>query len=273
MIKTINLFPELSTYLIELLKNLKEDEWAKPTCIPRRNVKDLASHILDASCLRRLSSQRDGYISESPNINSYSDLITFIQKMASDWTVATRRLSPKILISLFEIMEKEIYDFLKSLDPNETAFWPVAWAGEEKSFNWFDIARDYTEKWHHQMQIREAINNRSDIFEPKFVIPVYETFMKALPFTYMDIQAEENTLIVVHIKGNCGGHWFLYRNQHKWELSEGERGQVKAEITIADSIAWKLFTNSIRKDKNSYLEIKGDTKLGQKISDMVTVLS
>ena len=273
MIKTINLFPELSSHLIKLLKNLKDDEWTKPTCIPGRNVKDLASHILDASCLRRLSSQRDGYIGENPNINSYSDLINFIQKMAADWTVATKRLSPKILISLLEIYEKEVYDFFKSLDPKKPAFWPVAWAGEEESSNWFDIARDYTEKWHHQMQIREAIGNTSDIFTPKFVKPVYETFMKALSFTYMDMPAENGSLIVVHIKGNCGGHWFLYRNQNKWEVSAGDRGQVKTEITIDDNIAWKLFTNSIKKDKRFYLRIKGDIKLGQKISDMVTVLS
>ncbi|QSH41803.1 hypothetical protein P0136_06150 [Lentisphaerota bacterium ZTH] len=274
MIKTIDLFPELSNYLIGLLKDLKEDDWLKSTCIPGRTVKDIASHILDASCLRRLSAQRDGYIGENPDITSYSELIDFIQKLANDWILATKRLSPEILISLLEVMEKELYDFLKELDPYETAFWPVAWAGEEKSFVWFDIARDYTEKWHHQMQIRDAVHKTdTDIFEPKFVLPVYQTFMKALPFTYMDIKEKDNTLIVVRITGKCGGNWFLYRNENTWELSPGDRGQVKAEIIIKDNIAWKLFTNSIRKNRNSYLRIEGDAKLGEKIADMVTVLS
>ena len=274
MIKTVDLFPELSDNLIDLLENLSDDEWAKPTCLPGRTVKDVASHILDASCLRRLSAQRDNYTGKNVNINSHSELIAFVQKMNSDWIAATKHLSPKILIFLLRAMEKEIYNFLKALEPYKTAFWPVAWAGEEKSLNWFDIARDYTEKWHHQMQIREAVDKtEADIFETKYVLPIYETFMKALPFTYKDVKAEDNTLIVVRITGECGGNWFLYRNNNAWELSSGDRGQLKAEIIIQDIVAWKLFTNSIRENKKSYLQIKGDTILGQKISDMVTVLS
>jgi hypothetical protein len=34
----------------------------------------------------------------------------------------------------------------------------VAWAGEAESKNWFHVARDYSEKWHHQQQIREAVS-------------------------------------------------------------------------------------------------------------------
>jgi hypothetical protein len=215
MIKTIDLFPELSDHLIKLLKKLKKEEWEKTTCITGRTVKDLASHILDASNLRRLAMQRDKYFGETPKIESYSDLVAFIQKMANDWIVATKRLSPEIIISLLETAEKENYEFMKTLAPEKPALWPVAWAGEEESYNWFDIAREYTEKWHHQMQIREAIGNKSDIFNPRFVKPVYDTFMTALPFFYRDVEAEENTLLIVHIKGNCGGIWYLYRNKSK----------------------------------------------------------
>ncbi|MEJ7682555.1 MAG: hypothetical protein WKG06_32810 [Segetibacter sp.] len=33
------------------------------------------------------------------------------------------------------------------------------WAGEKKSKNWFHIAREYTEKWHHQMSSRQNFLN------------------------------------------------------------------------------------------------------------------
>ena len=36
-----------------------------------------------------------------------------------------------------------------------TAF-GVAWAGEERSPAWFDVARELTERWHHQAHIRLA---------------------------------------------------------------------------------------------------------------------
>ena len=273
MLKTVHLFPELSLHLIKMLKKLSKEEWDKPTCLPGRTVKDLASHILDASNLRRLSMQRDNYFGENPQINSYSDLVSFIQKLANEWIIATKRLSPQIIITLLENAEKENYDFMSSLDPYKSALFEVAWAGEEESYNWFDIAREYTEKWHHQMQIRETIGNKSEIFTPKFVKPVYDTFMKALPFVYKNVLAENNSLVVFHIEGICGGTWYLLRNKNKWELSDEINGQVKTEVTIKDNIAWKLFTNSIRKDKSSYLKIKGNIELGIKIADMVTVLS
>ena len=217
--------------------------------------------------------QRDSYFGENSQIASYSDLVAFIQRMNSEWITATKRLSPEIIISLLETAEKEYYTFIKKLELDKPAIWPVAWAGENESYNWFDIARDYTEKWHHQMQIREAICNKSDIFNPKFVKPVYEIFMNALPFVYKDVEAEDKTLIIIHIVGKCGGTWHLYRNNNKWELSDGKCGLVKTEVTIKDDIAWKLFTNSIRENKNSYLKIEGNTEFGLRVSDMVTVMS
>ena len=42
-------------------------------------------------------------------------------------------------------------------DPDAPAVFSVAWAGEDKSAHWFDVAREYTEKWHHQQQIRDAV--------------------------------------------------------------------------------------------------------------------
>lgn len=273
MINTIHLFPDLTKKLILLLKGLSIAEWETSTCLPGRTVKDLVSHILDASCLRRLSAQRDGYFVEPVSVNSYSNLVGFIQELNSSWISATKRISPKILISLLEQAETELYEFLRSLDPYQQAFWSVAWAGETISLNWFDIAREYTEKWHHQMQIREALGKRDTLFSKKYVKPIYETFMKALPHVYRNVQTEKDSLISIKITGQCGGNWFLYNNQGNWELSSTEQGILKCEVEVEDNVAWKLFTNSIREDKESYFRVKGDRDLGIKIASMVTVMS
>jgi hypothetical protein len=55
-----DLFPEVTSRLVELLRSLSAGEWHLPTVSSRRTVKDIASHLLDGS-LRRLSMQRDGY--------------------------------------------------------------------------------------------------------------------------------------------------------------------------------------------------------------------
>jgi hypothetical protein len=36
---------------------------------------------------------------------------------------------------------------------------PVTWAGPEPAPIWLDIAREYTERWLHQAQVRDATRN------------------------------------------------------------------------------------------------------------------
>src|SRR5262245_10038446 len=54
------LFRELNGHLVRLLGSLSPEDWHRPTVSSERNVKDVASHLLDGS-VRRLSLQRDGY--------------------------------------------------------------------------------------------------------------------------------------------------------------------------------------------------------------------
>ena len=138
IIETINLFPKVNKALIDLLQSLNSENWKKETVLFGRTVKDIASHMLDTS-LRRLSMQRDGYYFEKVAINSFQDLVDYIQKLNDDWIKASKRLSPQVLISLLEIVDQWLYEFMKSLDPMAKAEFAVAWAGEEESQNWFDI--------------------------------------------------------------------------------------------------------------------------------------
>ncbi len=55
------LFREINGHLLALLRSLTADDWHRPTTSSQRNVKDIASHLLDGS-VRRLSLMRDGYV-------------------------------------------------------------------------------------------------------------------------------------------------------------------------------------------------------------------
>src|SRR3972149_7938494 len=140
-IEVLSLFPEINKELITLLKNLSPSEWHQSTVLPGRTVKDLASHILDGS-LRRLSSCRDNFQPTTNKIESNEDLIRHIQELNKSWIEATKRLSPQILIFFLELSEHWLYEYFKTLDLNDTAKFPVTWAGEWKSQNWFDMARE-----------------------------------------------------------------------------------------------------------------------------------
>jgi len=159
-IETLHLFSVLDRKLIELLKSLTAEEWDSQTVAKLWRVKDVASHLLDGN-LRGLSTSRDSYFGEKPeNIQSYQDLVGFLNQLNMSWTSATKRLSPQVIIKLLEITGQEYTEHLKTLNPFENAIFSVAWAGQETSPNWFHIAREYTEKFLHQQQIRDAVGRQ-----------------------------------------------------------------------------------------------------------------
>jgi hypothetical protein len=159
IIHTLPLYPKLDAELINLLKSLSAEDWSRPTVCRLWNVKDIAAHMLDGCYLRRLSIARDQFMgAPPPQMNSHQDLVSYLNQLNADWVKTCKRISPQVLISLMEEKSKEVVTYFHTLDPEGEAIFPVAWAGEERSANWFDIARDYTERWLHQQQIRLAVD-------------------------------------------------------------------------------------------------------------------
>src|ERR1044071_1010423 len=185
------LFPEVTSRLLELLRSLSPDEWHLAAVSSRRTVKDIASHLLDGS-LRRLSMQRDGYRPDDGRTRPGADepLAAFLNRLNDEWETGTRRLSPKVLVDLIEWADAQLADLFRSLDPHGEALFPGARAGEGRSENWMDVARDYTEKWHHAQQILDATRRPSTIMTWRLGHPCVDIFMRALPFTFRDVQAD-----------------------------------------------------------------------------------
>src|SRR5690606_16049111 len=112
------LFRDISSRLVELLRSFTADDWHRPTLSSRRQVKDIASHLLDGS-FRRLSMQRDGYRPDGhasqPGANE--TLLSFLNRLNDEWETATRRLSPQVLIGLLEWADPQLAGLFESLDP------------------------------------------------------------------------------------------------------------------------------------------------------------
>jgi Mycothiol maleylpyruvate isomerase N-terminal domain len=127
-IKALHLFPLLDNHLIELLQSLTETEWNAATIAKLWTVKDIAAHLLDGN-LRTLSSSRDKFFSEAPqNINTYYDLVSYLNQLNHNWVTALKRLSPQVLIHLLEITGKQYAEHLNSLNPFDKAIYSVAWS-------------------------------------------------------------------------------------------------------------------------------------------------
>jgi uncharacterized protein (TIGR03083 family) len=271
-ILTAHLFPKLDGMLIELLRSLAPEDWEKQTVSPMWKVKDVAAHLLDTA-LRGVSIGRDGYIAESPKINSPADLAAFINRLNGEGVTAYRRLSPLVLIRLMEVAAKLLAELHASRDPYAMAPYGVSWAGEEKSANWFDTAREFTERWHHQQQIRLAVN-KPGILTRELYHPVLDCFLRALPFTYHAVSARPETYAQINIAGPCGGSWYLCRAEETWRLLEEPLGEKVSETTIPQEIAWRIFTKGIdRESALSHVKVEGDVPLGMQVLGMISVVA
>lgn len=272
-IETVHLFPILDELLIDLLKSLTEEEWHAQTVCKKWLVKDIASHLLDGN-LRGLSTSRDHYFGEKPeNINSYQDLVDFLNQLNMTWTNATKRLSPNVIINLLEITGKEYYAHLQTLHPNENAIFPVAWAGEETSLNSFHIAREYTEKFLHQQQIRDAVEKQVLLTRELFH-PFIHTFLQALPYTYKKINAPAGSVFTLVIKTEIGGEWHIIKEKENWKFIDIPETEPDAVLKIDPYDAWLLFSKGMSPEEaKQKVEITGNIPLAEQALYIISVMA
>ncbi len=272
-IPTAHLFPVLDQQLMELLQSLSKDDWNKPTIAKKWQVKDIAAHLLDGN-IRTLSLSRDHHSLE-PNkpINSYAELVDYLNELNAQWVQASQRMSPGLITELLAYTGKQYCDYIASLDPFEEALFSVAWAGETVSKNWFHVAREYTEKFIHQQQIRDAVG-QPGLFSRELFYPFMDTFMCGLPHTYRDVPAADGTVICVQVTTDAGGNWYLLRNNGLWQLVKETDRDITATVSIAPDTAWKLFSKGITADEAMHkVQLTGDKALGTVALHMVSVMA
>lgn len=272
-IEVRHLFPELYSELIKLLQNLSADEWNYPTSSSRWTVKDIAAHLLDTD-LRRISFQRDKLIppTHGMQIGNNEKLVKYLDYLNNTWVEASKRLSPGVLIDLLSYVKTEMPKLLNSLDMEDEALFGVSWAGEEKSKCWFDIAREYTEKWYHQQQIREAVG-KPLLSDEKWMHPLIDTLVRSLPYHYQKMCPDKiNAVVLLVIKDISNGRWIL-KMSNSWELFVGNTPDYTSKVVMNADTAWRMFSKNISiEEAKQRITIEGDKKLGEIILGLTTYI-
>jgi hypothetical protein len=239
--------------------------------VPLWRVRDVAAHLLD-TILRKLSMVRDSCYVEAVSIRSPEDVITLVNRLNREGVTVYRRLSPKVLIGMMKEACEQSACFHESLDPFLPAAFAVSWAGEESSLNWFDTARELTERWHHQQQIRLA-TNRPGIMTPELYHPVLDCFVRGLPHVYRGVDTPLGTLLLLEISGECGGQWFLSKESAGWHFVKPTDREWASRVSIPQELAWRVFTKGIDRDSaRSQIEVKGDRDLGEKVLQLTAIV-
>jgi len=266
-----HLLGKVDERLIDLLASLASSEWDLQTIAPLWKVRDVAAHLLDTA-LRKLSMVRDSYYVEAMNIHSSEDLVSFVNRVNREGVMVYRRLSPRVLIDMMKQACEQSARFHESLEPFAPAAFAVSWAGEQRSLNWFDTARELTERWHHQQQIRLA-TNRPGIMTPDLYHPVLDCFVRGLPYLYRAVDAPVGTSLLLEISGECGGRWFLCKGPTGWCLGKRPEGEFASRVTIPQELAWRVFTKGIdRSSARGQIEVEGNRDLGEKVLQLTAVV-
>ncbi len=261
------LFAREEQALLDVLTGLDAEQWAAPTVCAGWTVHDLAAHILGGK-LGRLSRDRDDYRMTAPRAGER--LGDFIDRINDEWVVACRRLSPEVLFAMLVDSTSQIAEMWGRADLDAVGE-PVSWAGDEPAPVWLDVAREYTEFWVHQQQIREAVGART-LDEREFRGPVVDTFMRALPHTLRDVDARPGRQVVYTVTGQGGGKWTAQRTAAGWEIDRvapTSRSPLASVTTDADTF-WRLCTrNPADLDR---VTVKGDENVCGLLLGMTSII-
>jgi uncharacterized protein (TIGR03083 family) len=268
-ILVLDLFPAERAALLALLESLSADDWRRPTSAGAWTVKDVAAHLV-ADDLGRVSSQRDGH--RESWVEEVEPLKTYIDRRNAEWVTAMRRLSPQIIRSLLAFSAGETQQLFEAVDPFALGS-PVSWAGPEPAPHWLDLAREFTERWHHQQQIRDAVG-ADLLIEPAFLRPVLATFAFALVPPFRGVEAPPGTTVQFSVEGPSGGEWAVVREVAGWSLRVGRADSPTASVEMDEDAAWRMYVRNLRRtDVARRSRITGDARLATSFFDAFALVS
>jgi uncharacterized protein (TIGR03083 family) len=272
-LETVELFRQVDEELIALLRGLAPADWQRPA-VKRWSVHEVAAHLLDTA-LRRLSLDRDRHRPPVPDrdLASWQGLVDLLNELNATWVEAARRLSPAVLTELLEWTCPRVADYFAGLDPDAEAAFPVAWAGEGTSRVWMDVAREYTERWHHQQQIRDAVGAPGLDRDP-YLGPLLETLVRGVPRAYERVEAPQGTRVRLGFTDRARA-WLLVRGARGWSLYQDLPGTpVAAAILLSADAAWRLFLKSISGETaRRTASLSGDSDLAEPFFRTLSIMA
>ena len=274
-VDTVDLFPGERAAMLDLLSSLAPHEWALPTVAEGWTVHDLALHILLGD-IGWVSSHRDRHhvFTDAPSgdLTDLSQLVAYINELNARWLTGARRISPPLTITFLRAIDPEMNAVLRRHDLSALNG-PVDWAGPGPQPLWLNVARQYTERWVHQQQIRDA-TSRPGLTERHWMHPVLDTFARALPFTLRDIDAPTGAVAMLVIDGPAGGTWPVVRTDGDWVPDPAPVNAPAATVTLHQDDAWRLMTKGITPGQaRARAEIAGNPAITEAMLHMVAILA
>ncbi|MFC4011259.1 maleylpyruvate isomerase family mycothiol-dependent enzyme [Nonomuraea purpurea] len=263
------LFAQERRELLLLLGSLDAGAWSKATVCPGWDVHDVVGHVLN-DYMRRLSGGRDGFA--GARFADDETLPGYLARTNDEFVRATRQCSPQLMIELLAHLGPELDRLWAAFDLTAPAHLEVSWAGPGPSPAWLDIARDYTEFWVHQQQIRDAVG-RPGADRPELMRPVLDTFLRALPHTLRELSRPDGAIVRVVVPGPCGGTWQA-RTDGGWRMTDDANSPAAATITMRAGDLWRLASRGITvAEARARATTQGDPALADAVTSLLAVVA
>jgi hypothetical protein len=251
---------------IALLSSLVPEDW-HVAAVGSWDIHAVTLHLFRSDCGRVGS----GWGSGGGLDLDYEALTGIIERENDEWVEAARHIPPVMMGNLLSLSGRWVDRSFTDVDLEAQGV-PVAWTGTGPSPVWLDIAREYTDRWMHHQQIRDAVG-RNGLKDKEWMSPVLQTFMLAMPRAYEAVAAPRGTATRIVLTGPSGGEWQVERDADRWRLTT-EMRPADAEVYLADDLAWRLYVRMVTpEDAMTEIERRGSSELTEPACRAVAVMT
>jgi Mycothiol maleylpyruvate isomerase N-terminal domain len=255
--------------LVSLLSSLSPEDW-HADAIGSWDVHAVTLHLFRSDFVR-LREGWNGLREGSGLLLDYAALTEIIERGNDAWVEASRQIPTVLIPDLLLVSGGRLDESVVEVDMEAPGV-PVAWTGSGPTPVWLDLAREYTDRWVHHQQIRDAVG-KGGLRAEEWMRPVLETFMLALPRAYDAVQAPQRTTVRIVIGGASGGTWYLRRDAERWRLVD-KTVSVDADVHLPEDVAWRLYVRMVSpEDAISKIERRGDPELTEPACRAVAVMT
>lgn len=228
--------------LLAILDALEPDDWRRGTPCPGWTVHDLVLHLLGDD-LGVLSIVRDRHGEPLPATASLAEAI---DELNDAWVRAVAgRLSPRMLRGLLTWSGDETHQFFAAVAYDAESPMGVSWAGTPPSPHGLEVARQYTERWLHQGQLRETVG-REALADPILTRVLLQALAHCLPVAYEETPAPDGSTVLLGITDFPTLAIGLRRTGVGWRLVPGREVAADADcrVTAPGEPLWRAWTTN-----------------------------
>lgn len=267
-IDALEAFTRDRAVLLDLVRGLDADEWQRPTAAAPWRIRDVVAHLIGDD-LNRLSRTRDAHSGPGPRAGEA--LAPFVHRINDEWVQVAQRMSPRVLTDLLALTSPQVLAMWGELDP-ETLTEAVSWAGPDPAPVWLDLARDFTEYWVHQQQIRDA-TGRSDLGDPAVVHTVLDTFLRAVPHTLSAHPRPDGEILDVTVDGAAGGRWTWRCDGQRWRWAQNPGTPGTLLAFPGPEPLWRLCVRMVEPaEARRSVTVSGDEALAAAAMQIVSII-